>query len=97
MSVLDTKGWRIHAKPVGGSLVDRLLNRWPDEIFQVQCLSDERYLLILKADVDFDSFEKLFKLYIRDLLIEEWAIQFRVFNADFSCDFTLVEKGNRVQ
>lgn len=60
---------------------------WPGYIEEVLVMSDEAYLLVAKANIAFERFEKIFRHYIKDLIKEEWQITFKVYNADFTAGF----------
>ncbi|RYG11267.1 MAG: hypothetical protein EOO07_20865 [Chitinophagaceae bacterium] len=62
-------------------------NRWPMLIEEVMVKSESSYLIVTKPDVNFSSFERIFKDYIPELVKDEWELSFQVFSADFNDDF----------
>lgn len=85
-----------------GALIDQQhFNRLPMEIKlhwaayvqQVIAQGDSQYLVICKAGIDFERFEKLFRAYIMNLVRDPWEICFRVYDAAMSEDFELSVKG----
>lgn len=71
------------------SLPNEILSRWPKLIQEVIMKSDEKYLVICKASIHFESFERIFTRFISGQLKDEWPISFQVYNHDFSADFTV--------
>jgi len=89
-----------------GGLIDRqhfnrlpveLKAHWADELQEVIAQGDNQYLVICRADVDFQRFEKVFGTYIHTLVKDEWQIRFRVFDADMSSDFEVFVKKNELR
>jgi len=71
-------------------LPEQLCQRWPKQIETVVARSDAEYLVICKAALNFKSFEGIFSRFVPGLLQDEWSVSFRVFNHDFSEDFSLL-------
>lgn len=69
-----------------------LMQRWNKQILEVVSRSDQEYLIVCKAGIGFNSFEGIFSRFVSGLLKDEWPVSFRVFNHDFSQDFTLLAK-----
>jgi len=63
--------------------------RWPGWIGEVVVVTEEEYLVISKPYIEFAQFEKVFRNYIAQMVRDEWKMFFRVFNADFSDEFSL--------
>lgn len=70
-------------------LPEKIKAHWENEVNEVIAQSDERYLVICRAEVDFASFAKLFRSYIHLLVKDPWEIKFNVYNADMSLDFEI--------
>ncbi len=88
-----------------GALIDaQYFNRLPMEIKthweayvqETIAQGDRHYLVVCKADVDFERFEKLFRTYIMNLVRDPWEICFRVYDAEMSEDFEVVVKGREL-
>ncbi|WP_316804187.1 hypothetical protein [Pedobacter nototheniae] len=66
---------------------------WFNYVAEAIATSDDFYLIITRPEIDFNRFEKTFKNYIANLVKDEWAITFRVCDAGFNHEFTLVING----
>ncbi|TCD18986.1 hypothetical protein EZ456_21085 [Pedobacter psychrodurus] len=62
--------------------------RWPKLIEDIIVNSDTEYMVICKPFVNFRSFEKMFEKFVPAMIKDEWTILFKVYNHDFSEDFT---------
>ncbi|PYF74049.1 hypothetical protein [Pedobacter nutrimenti] len=60
---------------------------WKTDVQEVIAQGDDQYLVICRPGIDFDSFERLFRECIADLLKDRWEICFKVYNAQMSADF----------
>ena len=69
------------------SLPDDIKLRWPEQVQEVIAQSDDRYLVICKAGLNFERFERVFRNFISDLIKDEWKIRFVVYNAEMTADF----------
>lgn len=66
--------------------------RWADNVQEVVVQGDDCYLVICKAGIEFERFEKIFRGFIGEMLKDEWQIRFRVYNSDMSADFEIIHK-----
>ncbi|RYD79407.1 MAG: hypothetical protein EOP55_04830 [Sphingobacteriales bacterium] len=66
--------------------------RWPFMIEEVIVKSESSYLIVTKAGVNFSSFERIFKGFISEIVKDEWAVVFKVFNAEFDDEFVFEVK-----
>lgn len=73
-------------------LPQEILSRWGNYIEQVLPRSDREYLVVCRAEISFKTFERVFSRFVSDLLKDEWLVEFKVFNHDFSEDFTVLAK-----
>jgi len=70
-------------------LPEKIKSHWRDAVQEVIMKSDESYLVICKADADFMRFKNVFSNYISQLVEDEWAVEFKVYNADFTDEFVV--------
>ncbi|MFC3560287.1 hypothetical protein [Pedobacter jamesrossensis] len=70
----------------------QISSRWPNLISEVLCRSDQEYLVVCKAGINFRSFEGIFSRFVSGLLKDEWPVSFKVFNHDFSQDFSVTAR-----
>lgn len=84
-----------------GVLIDRqhfnrlpmeLKMHWEAYVQETIAQGDSQYLVVCKAGIDFERFEKLFRAYIMNLVRDPWEICFRVYDAGMSEDFEVVVK-----
>jgi len=68
-------------------LPDKIKSHWFDAVEEVIMQSDSLYLVVCKADIEFKRFKNVFGSFIAELVEEEWAVEFKVYNADFSDEF----------
>ena len=71
-------------------LPTKIKEHWHEYVYEVVAQSDELYLVICKPDISLDSFEKLFRAYIPELVKDEWQVKFRVYDAEMSQDFDVL-------
>ncbi|RZJ92842.1 MAG: hypothetical protein EOO20_00005 [Chryseobacterium sp.] len=64
-------------------------NRWKDFVAEVVVQSESNYLIVTKADIDFETFERIFSDFVPQLIKEEWPITFKVYDAGFNQEFEL--------
>ncbi|WP_293789735.1 hypothetical protein [uncultured Pedobacter sp.] len=73
-------------------LPGEISSRWPNLVEKVVLRSDTAYMIICKEGINLNSFQAIFSRFVPGLLKDEWAINFQVFNHDFSDDFSLLAK-----
>ncbi|SDG74123.1 hypothetical protein SAMN05421827_11097 [Pedobacter terrae] len=73
-------------------LPKEICSRWPNLVEKVVLRSDTAYMIICKEGISFKSFQRIFSRFVPGLLKDEWAVNFQVFNHDFSDDFSLRAK-----
>lgn len=72
-----------------------ILSRWPKLVAEVIIQSDREFLVVCREDINFETFERMFTKFVPGMLKDEWHVNFRVYNSDFSSDFMLEAKGKR--
>ncbi|WP_316831695.1 hypothetical protein [Pedobacter aquatilis] len=68
-------------------LPGKIKTHWPDQIQEVIMQTDSLYLVITKEGIDFLHFKRLFSQFIGQLVEDEWAVEFKVYRADFNEEF----------
>ena len=68
-------------------LPDKIRQKWEDSIEQVIMKSDSEYIIVARPGINFTAFKRFFSEYIGNLVEDEWAVEFKVYNADFDDDF----------
>ena len=76
-------------------LPDDIKRHWPDQVIEVVTVTDDEYLVICKAGIDLDRFEKVFSSYISQLLRDEWPVVFKIYDSGMNSDFVVIAKGGR--
>ncbi|MCX2474911.1 hypothetical protein OQZ33_11265 [Pedobacter sp. MC2016-05] len=64
-------------------------DRWPMWVEEVIVQSESMYLIVAKPNIEFHSFEKIFRDFIPQLVKDEWLICFKVYDAKFEAGFEL--------
>lgn len=64
-------------------------DRWPMWVEEVIVQSESIYLIVAKPNIEFHSFEKIFRDFIPQLIKDEWLICFKVYDAKFEAGFEL--------
>lgn len=68
-------------------LAQKIIQKWEDFIEQVIMKSDSEYIIVARSGINFMAFKRFFSEYIGNLVEDEWAVEFKVYNADFDDDF----------
>lgn len=68
-------------------LPGRIKQRWSVAIQQVITQSDSSYLIICKPGIEFNRFSNIFSSYISELVDDQWTVEFKVYNSDFTDEF----------
>jgi len=68
-------------------LPEKIKTHWSDAVKEVIMQNDSEYLVICKSDIEFDRFKNVFSAFITELVEEEWAVEFKVYNANFTNEF----------
>jgi len=66
---------------------DKIKTHWFDAVEEVIMQNDSLYLVICKPGIEFRRFKNVFGSFISELVEEEWAVEFKVYNAEFSDEF----------
>jgi hypothetical protein len=66
---------------------DKIKTHWFEAVEEVIMQNDSLYLVICKPDIEFKRFENVFAAFISELVEEAWAVEFKVYNAEFSDEF----------
>lgn len=75
------------------SLPVELKMHWAGYVQEAIAQGDSQYLVVCRAGIDFERFEKIFRTYITNLVRDPWEIHFKVYNAEMSDDFEVFVKG----
>ena len=68
-------------------LPNKIKTHWFEAVQEVIMQNDSCYLVICKPDIEFNNFKNFFTAFIAELIEDEWAIEFKVYNADFTDEF----------
>lgn len=70
-------------------LPDKIKMHWHDDVNEVMMQNDGLYLVICKPDINFRRFKNVFSAFIAQLVEDEWAVEFKVYNAAFTDEFVV--------
>ncbi|KLT63857.1 hypothetical protein [Pedobacter sp. BMA] len=70
-------------------LPEKIRQKWEDFIEQVIMQTDSEYIIVTRAGINFTAFKRFFTEYIGNLVEDDWAVEFKVYNADFDDDFVV--------
>lgn len=70
-------------------LPDKIKAHWEDSVQEVIMNNDSSYMVVCREGIEFDRFKLMFCSFIPELVKEEWAVTFKVYNAAFSDDFEI--------
>lgn len=68
-------------------LPDKIKIHWSDAVQEVIMRSEREYLVVCKENIEFERFKNVFTSFIAELVEDEWAVEFKVYNAGFSDEF----------
>lgn len=68
-------------------LPGKIKTHWFEAVEEVVMQNDSLYLVVCKAEIEFSRFKNVFSSFIPNLVEEEWAVEFKVYNADFTDEF----------
>ena len=77
------------------SLPMDIKTHWGHFVQEVIVRSDEEYLVICLAGIDFERFERLFRECVSGLIRDPWEIRFCVYDAEMANDFEVRARGLR--
>ncbi|WP_316846906.1 hypothetical protein [Pedobacter psychrodurus] len=68
-------------------LPDKIKLHWGESVAEVIMYNDSSYMVVCRDGIEFEHFKCMFCAYIAELVEEERAVVFNVYNAGFSEDF----------
>ncbi|WP_316795061.1 hypothetical protein [Pedobacter agri] len=68
-------------------LPGKIKTHWFEAVEEVVMQNDSLYLVVCKPDIEFSRFKNVFASFIPELVEEEWAVEFKVYNSDFEDEF----------
>ena len=75
-------------------LPEEIKTHWPGKVLEVIVKNDAEYLIICQPKTDLERFVKVFAAYVPHLLKDEWAILFKIYDAEMTEDFEVtVQRG----
>ncbi|PWS25926.1 hypothetical protein DHW03_19020 [Pedobacter yonginense] len=77
-SVIEGIGMFIEEHINLATLPNDIIQGWPNEVLEVDTISDEEYLIIIADNVDIIKFEIEFRDQIPELVNQEWQVKFQV-------------------
>ena len=65
----------------------KIKHHWQEYVAEVIMQNDCLYLVIALQGVNFERFQKLFTSFIGELVEDPWAVEFKVYNGEFTNEF----------
>jgi hypothetical protein len=65
----------------------KIRHHWQEYVAEVIMQNDSLYLVIALQGINFERFKKMFTSFIGELVEDPWAVEFKVYNGDFTNEF----------